>query len=96
MKKEGWDFPEALRRLAERTGVELPARTQAQEAADESHSRLREALEAAAAFYRHHLRQTSAGQPIVDYLHGRGVSDAALDSFEIGYAPSSWDAACCT
>ena len=92
MKKEGWDFPEALRRLAERTGVELPARTQAQEAADESHGRLREALEAAAAFYRHHLRQTAAGEPIVDYLHKRQVNDAALDSFEIGYAPQTWDA----
>ena len=93
MKKEGWDFPEALRRLAERAGVELPARAQAQDAADESHARLREALEIAVAFYRHHLRETAAGEPVLDYLHRRNVTDAALETFEIGYAPHTWDAA---
>ncbi len=92
MKKEGWDFPEALRRLAERAGVELPARQQAEDAAEESHQRLREALEVAAAFYRHHLRETAAGEPVLAYLHKRGLSDAALEMFEIGYAPHSWDA----
>ena len=92
MKKEGWDFPEALRRMAERAGVELPARSQAEDAAEESHQRLREALEAAVAFYRHHLRETAAGEPVLAYLHQRGLSDAALEMFEIGYAPHSWDA----
>ena len=92
MKKEGWDFPEALRRLAERAGVELPARQQAEDAAEESHQRLREALEVAVAFYRHHLRETAAGEPVLAYLQKRGLSDAALEMFEIGYAPHSWDA----
>jgi DNA primase len=92
MKKEGWDFPEALRRLAERAGVELPARTQVEDAAEESHQRLREALEAAVAFYRHHLRETAAGEPVLAYLHKRGLSDEALEGFEIGYAPHTWDA----
>jgi DNA primase len=92
MKKEGWDFPEALRRLAERAGVELPARTQVEDAAEESHQRLREALEAAVAFYRHHLRETAAGEPVLAYLHKRRLSDEALEGFEIGYAPHTWDA----
>jgi DNA primase len=92
MKKEGWDFPEALRRLAERAGVELPARTQADEAAEESHLRLREALEAAVAFFRHHLCETGAGEPVLAYLRQRGLTDAALEAFEIGYAPHAWDA----
>lgn len=91
MKKEGWDFPEALRRLAERAGVEIPARSQADEAAEESHLRLREALEAAVAFFRHHLRETPAGEPVLAYLRQRGLTDAALESFEIGYAPHAWD-----
>jgi DNA primase len=93
MKKEGWDFPEALRRLAERAGVELPARAQAQDAAEESHTRLRQSLEAAVAFYRHHLRETAAGEPVLAYLRQRNVTDAALETFEIGYAPHTWDAA---
>jgi len=92
MKKEGWDFPEALRRLAERAGVELPAHTQVDDAAEESHQRLREALEVAVAFFRHHLQETAAGEPVLAYLRKRGLSDAALEMFEIGYAPHSWDA----
>jgi DNA primase len=92
MKKEGWDFPEALRRLAERAGVELPARSQADEVAEESHLRLREALEAAVAFFRHHLRETAGGEPVLAYLRQRGLTDAALEAFEIGYAPHAWDA----
>lgn len=91
MKKEGWDFPEALRRLAERAGVELPSRTQAEEAAEESHLRLREALEAAVTFFRHHLRETLAGEPVLAYLRRRGLAESALEAFEIGYAPNAWE-----
>jgi DNA primase len=89
MKKEGWDFPEALRRLAERAGVQLQPRTQQETAADEAHARLRELLESSVAFFRHHLLETPAGRPIVEYLHGRGLTDLALESFEVGYAPAS-------
>jgi DNA primase len=93
MKKEGWDFPEALRSLAERAGVELRPRDAAAEEAEEAHQRLRDLLEAAVSFYRHHLLSTQAGAPVLDYLRRRGLKDAALESFEIGYAPASWDAA---
>ena len=65
MKKEGWDFPEALRSLAERAGVELRPRTDAEEAAEEAHQRLRELLEAAVTFYRHNLMGTPAGAPVL-------------------------------
>src|SRR4030067_3608773 len=41
MKKEGWDFPEALRRLAERAGVGLPGPTQGGAAAGGGHPRQR-------------------------------------------------------
>jgi DNA primase len=92
MKKEGWDFPEALRRLAERAGVELRPRSAGQEAAEEAHQRLRELLEAAVTFYRHNLLETPAGGPVRDYLRGRGLTDPTLEAFEIGYAPQSWDA----
>jgi DNA primase len=29
---------------------------------------------------------------VLDYLHGRGMKDATLEAFEIGYAPDSWTA----
>jgi DNA primase len=92
MKKEGWDFPEALRRLAERAGVELEPRSLGEAAADEAHVRLRELLEASVTFYRHHLLETPEGASVLGYLHGRSLADPILETFEIGFAPPSWDA----
>ena len=92
MKKEGWDFPEALRQLATRAGVELKPRTPQQEAIEEASTRLRELLEAGATFYRHNLYETPAGDSVLTYLKGRGLHDEALESFEVGLALDSWEA----
>lgn len=92
MKKEGWDFPEALRNLAERAGVELKSLTPAEQERQDAHERLRDLLESAVAFYRHNLLETPAGAPVLDYLHSRGLTDESLEIFEIGYAPQSWEA----
>jgi len=94
MKKEGWDFGEALRSLAERTGVKLePYKAQKPEEKEE-HERLRGLLEEAVTFYRHQLVSTTTGKLALDYLHEkRRLSDATLETFGLGYAPDSWDAA---
>jgi DNA primase len=92
IKKEGWDFPEALQYLAGRAGIELKPRTSQQQAEEESHRRLRELLEAAVTFYRHNLFQSQPGQSALEYLHKRNLTTEILEIFEIGYAPSSWDA----
>ena len=92
MKKEGWDFSETLRILAKRAGVELRPYGPTEQAVDEAHQRLRALLEAAIPFYRHNLLQTPAGTPVLEYLLARNLSDQALETFEIGYAPNSWDA----
>lgn len=92
MKKEGWDFPETLRYLANRYGVELEPLTPQREEAEEEQQRLREVLEAAAAFFRHQLLNTPSGEEVVVYLRGRGLTEGTLETFEVGYAPKSWDA----
>lgn len=92
MKKEGWDFPETLAHLAERAGVELVPQTPEQEAVDEAHDRLRELLESSVTLFRHHLLQTDAGKAVREYLAQRGITDATMETFELGYAPDSWDA----
>jgi len=92
MKREGWDFPETLRFLAQRAGVEIqPAPAEAAEA-DEARQRLRDLLEAAAGFYRHNLLETPPGREVRAYLGRRGLNDASLEAFQIGFAPDSWDA----
>jgi DNA primase len=92
MKKEGWDFPEALKYLAERAGVVLQPLTPQKEAEAEEFERLRELLEGAATFYRHQLFHTPAGQNALDYLHKRGLNDPILETFGLGYAPDAWEA----
>jgi DNA primase len=91
MKKEGWDFPETLRRLAERAGVVLEPQTPAKQAAEEANERLVGLLEEAVNFYRHHLLQTPAGRPALEYLHKRGIKPETIEAFGLGYAPDSWD-----
>jgi DNA primase len=93
MKKEGWDFSEALRFLAEKAGVQLKPPTPAEQALVEEHDALRALLEEAVTFYRHNLFNTPAGQQALNYLHKRGLSDATIEKFGLGYAPNSWEAA---
>lgn len=92
MKREGWDFPEALRHLADRAGVTLQEFTPEQQEQAEENEHLREILSMAVTFFQHQLRNTPAGAEALDYLHGRGLTDETIDAFGLGYAPDSWDA----
>ncbi len=92
MKKEGWDFPETLRYLAGKAGIEIRPQTHRQEAEEQSHQRLRDLLETAVKFYRHNLLQSQSGQSVLEYLNKRNLSNEILEVFEIGFAPDSWDA----
>ncbi len=94
MKREGWDFTDALRYLAEKAGVQLRPPSAEEQAAAEEHEGLRALLEEAAIFYRHQLFNTPAGKDALEYLRQkRGLKDETLDAFGLGYAPHSWDAA---
>jgi DNA primase len=88
MEREGIDFAEALRRLAGRAGVEISERTTREDA---QRKRLRDALEAAIAFYHRVLTESRHGQVALDYLHGRGFSDETISAFQLGYAVDAWD-----
>ena len=92
MKREGWDFPETLRRLAERTGVTLQEYTPEQQEQVEENEHLREILSMAVTFFQHQLRNTQAGKEALAYLHGRKLTDETINDFALGYAPDSWDA----
>lgn len=89
MRRDGLDFREALERLAERAGVELSERTAAE---DRHRKRLREALEAAIAWYREVFLQAHQADLARAYLADRGFSEDTLDRFSIGFAPNTWDA----
>lgn len=93
MKKEGWDFTQALHYLADKAGVQLEALTPERQQEDARTEKLRDLLEEAVTFYRHQLLKTPAGQPALDYLKKRGLLPATIETFGLGYAPDAWDAA---
>ncbi len=92
MKKEGWDFSQALKYLAERAGVQLQPVTPETEARAEEYDRLHTLLEEAVTFYRHQLFHTPPGQQALEYLHKRGLRNETIENFGLGYAPSAWEA----
>lgn len=89
MRRDGLEFREALARLAERAGIELSARSATE---DRRRRRLREALEAAIAWYREVLLQAHQAERARAYLAERGLEGSTLEAFGIGYAPNTWDA----
>ena len=95
MKKDGVEFRDALRTLAERAGVALESRRDPQE--DTRRARMYDLNEAASAYF-HAALASSEGQYAAnaaaarDYIAGRHIAAASLELFQIGYAPNSWDA----
>ena len=88
MKRDGLTFPEALKVLAAKAGVELDERTTREDA---RRARLRTVMESAIAFYHAVLTGSKLGQPALDYLRGRGFTDATIATYQLGYAPGGWD-----
>lgn len=84
---EGTDFLGALKILAERAGVELSAyRSKEKDKTDIYHEIMEEATNFFEKKFANNLEARS-------YLLGRGVTDASIKSFRIGYAPESWNEA---
>jgi DNA primase len=89
MKKEGVDFKEALHKLAERAGVQIQEYQREAPQQKEAYDHLRKLLEDAVVFYRSHLY---ANKDILAYLRDkRGLTDASIETFGLGYAPPGWD-----
>lgn len=88
MRRDGKSFPEALAELADRAGITLPARS----GGGTGHRRteLLAVLAAAQQYYERTLR-AEAGSPGRSYLAKRGVSEAIVREFGLGYAPDAWD-----
>jgi len=88
MQRDGVTFPEALRTLAQRAGVEIDERTKREDA---HKARLRQVLDSAIAFYHAVLTNSKAGSAALDYLHERGFTDETIATYQLGWAPGGWD-----
>ncbi len=92
MKKQGWDFSETLKYLADKAGVQLKPPTPEELVAEEEHAQLRSLLEDACTYYRQMLRHSPEGHKAHAYLTGRGLSDEIIETFGLGYAPNAREA----
>jgi DNA primase len=92
-EKEGLGFSEAVEALADRYGVELVREQEdpRAEARRQRRRRLEQLLERAAAYYSKYLWESPEARKARDYLGGRGLSEAAMKDFGVGFAPSAWD-----
>lgn len=89
--RENLTFPEAVRLLAERSGVSVEdERSPAERAREQEQERLRQALDWAAKFFQYELRQPS-GKAALEYLQRRGLQDETLVRFGLGASPDGWD-----
>ena len=86
---ENVGFMEAVEILAVEAGMPVPKRDPQAQAKSDRRTLLSEVMEQAVQFYRLQLK-TGAGAEARDYLAGRGLSDAALERWEIGVAPPGW------
>ena len=90
MEIEGLSYPDAVRALAKRVGMEVPEDEQYQ-------SRYRQqerlwALHKEAARFYHSQLYAPVGANALQYAAGRGMPKSILTKFGIGYAPDSWTA----
>ena len=93
MKQEGLSFPETVRVLGKRYGIDIPDRPLSPEQKRKISEResLFDINRRAMEFYHQALKDSGAGQVARSYLKKRGISQKTIDDFKLGYAREGWD-----
>ncbi|HKJ71852.1 MAG TPA: DNA primase [Gammaproteobacteria bacterium] len=98
MEYEHLRFPEAVRELAGRLGLEVPEEAgggeqhepKAAAGGGADPQTLHAVNEKAARFFEYQLRNHSEAATVHDYLRDRGISGETAARFRLGYAPAGW------
>ncbi len=85
---EGVDFPEALRILAQRAGIELE---QFDRSFQNAKTRLLAISDWAVKFFQKQLWESKSGQKALAYLQKRGLKEETIKDYKLGFAPDSWE-----
>lgn len=90
---QGLTFPETIEYLARRAGLPIPEIKN-----EERHSGARDAKDIlhrvnalAAQFFHQRLKNLPSDHPAKEYLKTRGLDDALVDTYKLGYAPDDWN-----
>lgn len=95
MQKEGISFPEALRMLADRAGITLEPMQRAvisnlSSGSGDDKKLLYETMQWVVQQYHQHFMSSSEAEKAREYMLERGLNEASLLKFRIGYAPEGW------
>ncbi len=93
MKMEGLTFPEAVRHLGQRAGIDVStdAESPQERAARERRESIYRVNALALEYYRQILMRAPHAQGARDYLKRRRIESDTQEKFKLGYAPASWD-----
>lgn len=91
MKHLGMTYPEAIRDVAARVGIEIPDE-RAPRPEEDPNRLLHDANSFAAGWFRRNLREGDGARDARAYLERRGISAEAVERFGLGWAPEEWSA----
>lgn len=94
MRIDGGSYADAIRTVAEKTGVPVPVREESpsyKKSAQEREAVLR-LNEWAAEYFHEQLIRSGEGERGLAYLKSRSISDDTIDRFQLGYSLDRWDA----
>lgn len=92
MKKEGWDFKEALKQMAKRAGVELELLRPADKKKKAAKEKIHTLLDAAADYFHQLLLYAPEAEHARRYVKNRGLNNDAIAAYKLGFALHSWGA----
>ena len=97
MRYSNIGFPEALKELARKAGVSLPAsrpRTRSEKKKEAVSARFFEINSLISSFYSNNLNKSGGNSARArEYLESRGIGSEIIEEFRLGFAPDRWDAA---
>ncbi len=92
MKYEKLSFFEAVKMLAQKSGVPLPVDEEKENILHKKEERLYKLNNLVANYYRECLFRTNQGKKVINYFKKRGINDTSVEKYRLGYAPPGWDA----
>ena len=91
MKIEGLGFREALAMLAQQAGVTLTNTKREEPEERDRRERLVALSDAAAKYWHRVLLESPSAASVREYLQKRGINQASIEEWCIGYSPAGWD-----
>ncbi|HEY9676652.1 MAG TPA: DNA primase [Drouetiella sp.] len=90
MKIKGLNFPESVKELAQKYGIQIPENTEQREEYDKK-AHILMLYQQASQYFINLMKDPTHGVVARDYLEKRGIPEEIIEQFKIGYAGPTWD-----